>query len=177
MIYTITGNGKGKTTAALGLAIRAFGHNKKVLFISFCKGNKKGYFGELEFFWNELRRKCKDYIQVMHFGVYKIISKKNITIKDLSEANKALNFVEYHIKNEHYEIIIMDEIFNAINLGLIDLDYFIKVISKKNEETILVLTGRDAPQQIIDLSDVVSEIKCIKHHYANGVKAIKGFDY
>ena len=166
MIQVYTGNGKGKTTAALGLALRAAGAGKKVYIAQFVKG----------MFYSELKsiRKIKN-IKLEQFGRTCFI-KKRPTKRDLELAVCGLEAVKKALKKD-YGLIILDEINIALKLGLLDLNEVLKIIKKCPVKIELVLTGRGAPAEIIKIADLVSEIKEIKHYFNKGVKARKGIEH
>ena len=168
LILIYTGNGKGKTTAALGLALRSLRDNKKVILVQFIKSqNGSGEMG-LKKFLPQLSIRC--------FGNGFVNQKlRNKEINKLKGQNKkALNFIEKIIKK--YNIIILDEIFVAYNLKLIKLSEIINII-KLNKNKILVLTGRGCPKSLYKFADLITEMKEIKHPYKKGILAIKGVDY
>jgi len=176
LILIYTGNGKGKTTAALGLALRSLRDNKKVILVQFIKSqNGSGEMG-LKKFLPQLSIRC--------FGNGFVNQKlRNKEIKKLKGQNKkALNFIEKIIKK--YNIIILDEIFVAYNLKLIKLSEIINIIKLMNkyvalcgEQRVLVLTGRGCPKSLYKFADLITEMKEIKHPYKKGILAIKGVDY
>jgi len=167
MIQVYTGKGKGKTTAALGLCLRAAGAGLNVYLCQFIKGR----------FYNELRalKKFKN-IKVEQFGSGCFI-KKAPTSSDIALAQKGLDKVKKIIAQNKYDLIILDEINVALDLRLLDLAEVIKVIKPAPKEKELVLTGRNAPGGIIKIADLVSEVKEVKHYYKRGVRARKGIEF
>ncbi|NQV00596.1 MAG: cob(I)yrinic acid a,c-diamide adenosyltransferase [Parcubacteria group bacterium] len=168
MIHIYTGNGKGKTTAALGLGLRAAGAGKKVLLVQFLKDGKS----------SEIRliRKFKNF-DVKVFGKKGFLNKNKLTKKDFNLARQGFNFVRKAVKSKKYGLIILDEINLINNFGLIetkDILNFIKEVPSKIE---LVLTGRYASKKIIQLADLVTEMKEIKHYYKKNIKARKGIEF
>lgn len=181
MIYIFTGNGKGKTTAAIGTAIRALGNNEKVLFIQFMKD--KSITSE-----TKILEKLEN-ITVKSFGrrgfyLPKEEIEKNPYLKkygvrpfediDKNLAYKGLEFTEGNLNN--FDLIVLDEICIAIYFGLIKKEDVIKLL-KENPEKDFILTGRNCPQDLIDIADLVTEMREIKHPYQKGIKAKKGLDY
>lgn len=173
MILIFTGNGKGKTTSALGAAIRAAGWGKRTAIIFFDKGGK--YYGE-----QNILGKLKK-IDIFRFGLPRFDEKKKTfrfknTAADKAEAEKALYKVSELLKKKYF-LIVCDEIINCLNLKLIgraDVEVMMKASPKT---THLILTGRNAPKWMIEKADLVSEIKETKHYFKNGTKAVKGLDF
>lgn len=167
MIQVYTGCGKGKTTAALGLALRAAGAGLKVFIGQFIKG---GYYSELA-----ALRKIKN-IKIEQFGKGCFIRKKP-NKKDVELAREALRKVKKIISKGIYDAIILDEINNALGLGLLELKDVIGLIKDTPRKTELILTGRYAHPDILKLADLVSEIKEVKHYFSKGMKARRGIEY
>jgi len=173
MILIFTGNGKGKTTSALGATIRAAGWGKTTAVIFFDKGGK--YYGE-----KNILGKLKK-IDVFRFGLPRFDEKKKTfrfknTAADKKEAEKALYKVKTLLKKKYF-LIVCDEIINCLNLkliGRVDVEAMMKARSKT---THLILTGRNAPKWMVEKADLVSEIREVKHYFKKGKKAIKGLDY
>lgn len=170
LIIVNTGNGKGKTTAALGLAIRAWGQGLKVLILQFIKGSWK--YGELAAI-----RKMDDNIVIMPLG-------EGFTNKNLEEKEKhkfvaieALTTAEKEVKSKKWDMIILDEINYALKYDLLELNSVLKLLDEKDSSLHLVLTGRDAKEEIISRADMVTEMKELKHHYKNGIKAQRGIEF
>ncbi|MCX7756796.1 MAG: cob(I)yrinic acid a,c-diamide adenosyltransferase [candidate division WOR-3 bacterium] len=169
MIQVYTGNGKGKTTAAIGQAIRALGHGYKVLMIQFMKGDPN--YGEVKFL-----KKLKNF-KLVQSGLPTFVKKGHPSDEDRKLAQAGISLAEKSIACKKYQMIILDEINVAIDYGLIDLKTVLKLIKECPKETELILTGRYAPQELIDLADLVSEVKEIKHPYQKGIVSRKGIDY
>ena len=160
-IQVYTGNGKGKTTASLGLAMRALGRCWKVLIIMFTKGGED--YGELNSFRN-LSPEIAENLTIVQAGLERIVYKSNQSPEDLTEINKGWELTKKAIKNDEYNLIILDEANIAIDLGFIDLNEVLDVLKNKPEEMEIVLTGRNARQEIIDIAHLVSEITPIKNY-------------
>jgi len=174
MIHVYTGNGKGKTTASLGLALRAIGHGFNVCVVQFMKGGR--YFGELAAAENLL----KNNIQFAQFGQacpYAERIKKG-TMKcgrcrscfmtyeeEIEQAKKALDYAKKILQSKKYDVVILDEINLAMSRGHIPVDDVLKLIMTKHPGTELILTGRNAPSEIIAAADYVTEMKEIKHPF------------
>ncbi|MCD6276023.1 MAG: cob(I)yrinic acid a,c-diamide adenosyltransferase [Thermoplasmata archaeon] len=166
-IHVYTGNGKGKTTAAFGLAMRAAGRGKKVCIIQFMKPDK-GYGEQVS------ARKLG--IEVHAFGSNRFVNKNNPAREDIERAKKALNFAKEKLR-ENYDLIILDEINVALDFNLISLEDVLSLISMLPERTELVLTGRYAKEEIIERADLVTEMREVKHYYRKGVMAREGIEY
>lgn len=167
-IHIYTGNGKGKTTAAFGLALRAAGAGKNVYIAQFVKGKT----------YSEIKalRKYLPQITVEQFGRGCFIINEP-TKEDIDAAQKGLQIVKNNLQNGLYNLVILDEIFIAVYFKLISIDELRELINQKPEPTEMILTGRHAPQEIMDEADLVTEMKEIKHYYTNGVEAREGIEY
>ncbi|MCM8800837.1 MAG: cob(I)yrinic acid a,c-diamide adenosyltransferase [Candidatus Omnitrophica bacterium] len=167
MIQVYTGNGKGKTSAAIGIAIRAVGAGLKVYIAQFCK---KGLYSELK-----ALKKLKG-IKIEQFGRSGFIKKKPKK-KDWILVQHGLQRIKEVIAKKSYDMIILDEINIALHLGLLKVSDLIDTIKLASKDTEIILTGRYAPSKIIEIADLVSKIEELKHYYKKGVKARKGIDY
>lgn len=165
-IQLYTGNGKGKTTAAIGLAVRAAGAGKRTYIAQFVKGM---HYSELE----SLKRFSE--IEIHQFGLDCFIVNEP-TQKDIDAARHGLNAVSAIISKKQYDIIILDEICIALHYNLFSLEELLDVLKLKPEETEIVMTGRYATQQLIDNADLVTEMKEVKHYYNCGIEARKGIE-
>ena len=168
MLQIYTGNGKGKTTAALGLGLRAVGAGKKVLLIQFLKDGKSSEIGAIE--------KLKNF-DVKAFGRKGFTSKDNLVEKDFNLAMQGFNFARKAIESKKYDLIILDEINIANYFGLIKTEDLIDLIKKTSSKMELILTGRNASKKIIQAADLVTEMKEIKHYYKKNIKARKGIEF
>lgn len=173
-IQVYTGNGKGKTTASLGLAMRALGRCWKVLIIMFTKGGND--YGELNSFRN-LSPEISQNLTVMQAGLDRIVYSDNKTESDVEEIQKGWELAKKAIQNDEYNLVILDEANIAIDLGLIDIDDVVEVLKNKPEEMEIVLTGRNAHPKLIEIAHLVSEISPIKHYWDTGISARKGIEY
>ena len=173
-IQVYTGNGKGKTTASLGLAMRALGRCWKVLIIMFTKGGDD--YGELNSFRN-LSPEISKNLTIVQAGLDRIIYENNKNADDEAEIKKGWELAKKAIKNDEYNLVILDEANIAIDLGLIDINEVIEVLKNKPDEMEIVLTGRNADPRIIELAHLVSEIKPVKHYWDTGIAARKGIEY
>ena len=173
-IQVYTGNGKGKTTASLGLAMRALGRCWKVLIIMFTKGGDN--YGELYSFRN-LSPEIAENLTIIQAGLDRIVYADNKSEEDAKAIQKGWEFAKKAIKNDEYNLIILDEANIAIDLGFIDLNEMVEVLKNKPEDMEIVLTGRNAKEEIIDIAHLVSEIQPRKHYWDTGVEARKGIEY
>jgi len=164
-----TGDGKGKTTAAFGLALRALGHGYRVLVIQFMKGSSR--YGELKSA-SRLRG-----LRIVRFGKKSHVKKGAATRKDLDEASKAVRSAREALRGGRFDIVILDEVNVAVDYGLVPVGDVLELIRNKNPKVELVLTGRYAHPSLIEAADLVSEMREIKHYYRQGVKARRGIEY
>jgi len=169
LIQVYTGNGKGKTTAALGLALRAVGHELKVLFIQFMKGNIN--YGELE-----SSKKLSPYLTMIQSGRETFVSKTDPDPVDRRLAQDGFDLAKRAIAGEAYDIIILDEIIVAVDYGLIPLSDLLRLLDTKPDGVELILTGRNAGPEIVEKADLVTEMVEQKHYYRNGVSAREGIE-
>ena len=173
LTIVFTGDGKGKTTACLGMALRASGHNKKVLIVQFIK-NFKDY-GELKF----VKKFPQANIEIKSFGqgYVGIRGDKKPKAVHIKAAKNALEFAKKRIKSKKYFMVILDEINVALSLKLLKVEEIIRLIRTKPKNLHLVLTGRNAPKKIIQLADLVTEMKEIKHPFKKGILAQEGIEF
>jgi cob(I)alamin adenosyltransferase len=172
LIIVYTGKGKGKTTAALGMALRAIGHNYKICMIQFIKGS--WHYGEM----SSSKKLEPDFeLTAVGKGFVGILDDK--TPKEVHQkiAKEAIEIAKEKIISEKYNIIILDEINYAVNLGLVELADVLNLIKNKPQGVTLVLTGNHVKQEIIDAADLVTEMKEIKHPFQRGIRAKKGIDF
>ena len=187
MIQIYIGDGKGKTTAALGLAMRSAGHGFKVRIIQFLKGST--YIGELD-------SAARLGIEVFQFGrtcahaaVIKTgfmtcqecgecwVGPENITELDIKKMRIAWDLALETITQGHHDLLILDEIFHAVNLKLVSLDELMRFLRQAPASIEIVMTGRQAATEVIEMADLVTEMKMIKHPYSQGCKARRGIEY
>ena len=170
LVIIHTGAGKGKTTAAFGLALRALGQGFRVLVLQFMKG--RANIGEIKALSHiDLPLEIRQYGRAVFFksracepiDIY-------LTAKGLAEFCEAM-------ANGRYDLIILDEIIVAVDFGLLDLEDVKKAIAQKPSELHLILTGRNAPTDLIEIADLVTEMQEIKHPYNQGINAQKGIEY
>ena len=170
LVQVYTGNGKGKTTAAFGLAIRAVGHGFRVYIIQFMKGRDDC--GELEGL-KRLRPEC----QLEHFGGQGWVHKGEHQEEHIREARKGFLRAQEIILSGEWDIVILDEILNALWFELIPDSEVLELLSKKPSHVELVLTGRNASQSLIEKADLVTEMVLKKHPFEQGIMARIGIEY
>ena len=169
LIQVFTGNGKGKTSAALGSTLRAAGHNLKVFVVFFMKGKYPyGEFSSLPKLPN---------VEVASFGLRCLIDPNNINPEEIEQAELALKTARQAMLSRKYDMVVLDEVNVAVYFKLIQLDDVIKLIEEKPPGLDLILTGRYAETAVIERADLVTEMVKVKHPYDKGVKARKGIEY
>ncbi|MFW9777959.1 MAG: cob(I)yrinic acid a,c-diamide adenosyltransferase [Candidatus Heimdallarchaeota archaeon] len=167
--HVVTGDGKGKTTSALGMALRAAGHGFKVLIIQWLK---KGWnYGELR------ALTAIPQITLVQYGRPEFIDRKNPKEIDITEAQAALIRARTAVEKEDWDVLILDEINVALDFGLISKTEVIKLIKQKPKKLEIILTGRNAPRSIVALADYHTEIQSHKHPYQREVLARRGVEY
>ena len=169
LIHIYCGDGKGKTTAAMGLAIRAAGREKKVFITQFLKSGKSGELVSLD--------KLKDYVT---FLPGKPVNKFIWNMKEKKDAKKEhtsrfREIVEIIKKNE-YDLLILDEIIATINNGFIELEEVVNFLKNKPDTLEVVMTGRDPKEELIEIANYVTEMKCIKHPFREGIPSRIGIE-
>ncbi len=172
LVHIYTGDGKGKTTAAIGLGVRACGDTMKVLMVQFLKSRDTC---EL----HSLKKLEPEFTVIRGFSCNKFV--RNMTEEEKEAARKEADEIFQNVKNlilqNNYDLVIMDEIIGVLNNGFISEDDIIAMINDKPQETELVLTGRNAGKRLIEAADYVSEIKAVKHPYQKGISARKGIEF
>ncbi len=169
MIHIYTGDGKGKTSCAIGLLARATGQGKKCYLLQFMKG--KYPYGEIK----SLKKLGK--ITIKQFGKLGFFKKGEQKKDDIIKAQKALKQAKTVVSSETYDLVVLDEILIAEFMGLIGIEDIIDIIKNKPSKTELVLTGRKANKKIFRLADYITEFKKIKHPFDKGVLARKGIEF
>jgi len=168
-IHVYTGDGEGKTLTAFGLALRAIGHGYKVIIVQFMKGRKD--VGEYK-----VKDRLQPEYEIYQFGREDFIDLDNPQPIDYELARKGLEFAEEALKRRP-RVLVLDEINLAAAIGLVGVEDVLKLLEKVPEETVVVLTGRRAPKEFIEMADLVTEMKEIKHPHKRGVEARKGIEY
>jgi cob(I)alamin adenosyltransferase len=172
LVIVYTGSGKGKTTAAIGMAVRAAGYGKKVIIIQFIKGTWKT--GE----WKSLKKLHPEIeIRPTGKGFVGIIDDNKPFKEHLEAAQKALQASKKAVKSGKYQLVILDEINYALKVNLVRVKDVLDLIENKPAKVHLVLTGNHASPKIIQKADLVTEMKEVKHPFHKGIKAQRGIDY
>ncbi|OPZ94046.1 MAG: Cob(I)yrinic acid a,c-diamide adenosyltransferase [Firmicutes bacterium ADurb.Bin419] len=172
LIQVYTGEGKGKTTAAIGQGIRAYGRGKTVYMVQFLKSSETGELLTL--------KNLEPDFKVFRFEKKRgfIWSLGEAEIEELkAEISRAFDFVKETFKAGACEVLILDEIMAVISNRLVKIDDVLDIIKNKPENIELILTGRDVPTEIIEAADYVSQIGCIKHPFEKGIAAREGIEY
>jgi cob(I)alamin adenosyltransferase len=167
-VQVLTGNGKGKTTAALGCGLRAAGHGFRVLMIQFMKGRR---YGELD------AVKHVPGFDTVQFGRDTFVEKGNPSTEDIELARKGFEKAREALGSGQYDMIILDELNVAVDYGLISLDDVLRLIEQRPPHVELILTGRYAHEKIKAAAQTVTEMVEVKHHFVVGVQAREGIEY
>ena len=169
LVEVFTGEGKGKTSAALGVVLRALGHDFRVCVIHFMKGNFP--YGE-----QKVLAQLPN-VTLSVFGRTSFVDPNNPTEEDKKEANRALETGREAMLSGKYDLVVLDEVNVASAWGLVGVDEVVRLIQDKPEDVELILTGRYADKRLVELADLVTEMLAIKHPFDKGVKARAGLDY
>lgn len=172
LIIIYYGNGKGKTTAALGVALRALGYNHSVCMIQFIKGEWD--YGEL---YSSNKLKPNFELIVTGKGFIGIIDDDHLIEEHIQSSKNALKIAKEKISSNKYNIIILDEINYALKLNLITENEVIDLLDSKPKELNIIMTGNYLSDKILEIADIVTEMKEVKHPYKKGIKAKKGIDF
>ncbi|MGD2179188.1 MAG: cob(I)yrinic acid a,c-diamide adenosyltransferase [Anaerolineae bacterium] len=166
-VQVYTGDGKGKTTAALGLALRASGHGLHTYIGQFMKGQR---YGELE--------ALRDHplITLEQYGDPRCIHREEVTTEHVAQAHQGLEQARKAMLSGDYDLIVLDEVNISIWFGLLETEDVLALLDQKPEHVEVVLTGRRAPQALIDRADLVTEMREVKHYYQQGAKARAGIE-
>ena len=166
-VQVYTGDGKGKTTAAMGQAVRALGHGHKVLIIQFLKGRSSGELGVLE---------KMDNVTIERFGSSRFVC-GNPTSEDTALAEKGFKKAREEVLSGHYDLVILDEINILVDYKMLDVNRVVELIKERPKGVELILTGRNVHPQVVEAADLVSEIRAVKHYYKDGIGARPGVEY
>jgi len=172
LVLVVTGDGKGKTTSCLGIAVRAVGYGMKVLMIQFIKGSL--HYGELE---GAKRLSPEFELLPMGKGFVGIRGDSLPMEEHAAAAREALALARDRMRSGAYDIVILDEVNVAVRLGLLDVKEVLSLIAEKPANVHLVLSGRNAHEEVIRAAHLVSEVRSVKHPYDQGIEAEKGIDY
>ncbi len=172
IVQVFTGNNKGKTTTSLGIALRAVGNGMKVLMVQFIKGPWKS--GE-----DEAAKRLAPDFEIIKGGKGFVGILGDSLPRNIHEeaARKTLETAREAVFSGKYDLVILDEVNVALQLGLIPAEEIIRLIEERPIKVGLVLTGRNAPKEIIELADIVTEMNEVKHYYNEGKPARKGFEF
>lgn len=169
LVQVYTGEGKGKTTAALGLALRAAGHGLKVVIVQFMKTPRYGEHRALQYLAPQ--------VVVKAFGRPGFIHRGGAQPEDFEQAHKALSFARETMLKGEADVLILDEINNALHFGLLKEEEVLNFLKERPPKIEVVLTGRNAPLSIIEVADLVTEMRSIKHPYQKGIAARQGIEF
>ena len=167
-VQVYTGDGKGKTTAAIGLAVRAAGHNRRTYIGQFMKGQAYGELTALQHF---------PQVTVEQYGDPRCIRKEEVTEKHVADAASGLERARKAMLSGEYDLVVLDEVNVALWFGLLTEEAVLRFIDERPPELELVLTGRRAPNTILDRADLITEMLEVKHYYADGLLARKGIEF
>jgi len=168
LVMVFTGNGKGKTTAAVGQAVRALGHGYRVYMIHFMKGRDYGEFLALEKMPN---------LTLVRAGRDCFVSREDPDPVDVDLARDGFARAGAAIRSREHDLVVLDEINVAVDFGLIEEDELFDLLRDKPDGVTVVLTGRGASQELVKRADMVSEVLAIKHHYEQGADCERGIEY
>jgi cob(I)alamin adenosyltransferase len=169
LVMVNTGPGKGKTTAALGVALRAIGHNHRVKMIQFMKGDP--FFGEL------LVRERLPELEIEQYGLDRFVDPKAPEPEQVLRAQAGFDAASRAIMSGDYHVVILDEANVAMSFGLISTDAVVALLRERPKHVEVILTGRDAPQAIVDAADYVNQITDLKHPYQKNIPARVGIEF
>ena len=171
MVHVYTGDGKGKTTAALGLALRGLGWGLRVMMVQFIKGYKN--IGEIKF--------AEEYPGGFAVRQFAVDLKRGIDERKVlarkRQAEEAMRFAEDVVKSGEFDLVILDELAVAVHYGLIELDRVLGLVREKPGGVELVITGRNAPEELIHAADYATEMRLVRHPYGKEIEARPGVDY
>jgi len=168
LIMVYTGDGKGKTTAAVGQAIRALGHGYRVFMIHFMKGRDYGEFLATDKMQN---------LTLVRAGRDDFVSRDNPDPIDVELAENGFAQAEKAVMSGEYNLVVLDEVNVALDYGLIEESRLLELLKNKPQHVAVVLTGRNASPELVKVADTVSEVLAIKHHYDTGADCCKGIEY
>jgi len=169
LVQVFTGNGKGKTTAALGTILRAAGHGLRIFIVFFMKGDYD--YGE----FSTLSR--LPHVDMASFGFRHLTDPANIKPEEVEQARLALSAAREAVLGGNYDLVVLDEVNVALGFKLIELDEVVKLIKDKPPDVELILTGRYADTRLIEIADLVTEMVKVKHPFDKGIKARRGIEY
>ncbi|MCI0527914.1 MAG: cob(I)yrinic acid a,c-diamide adenosyltransferase [Nitrospira sp.] len=168
LVIVHTGHGKGKTTAALGVVTRAWGNGMRVVMLQFIKHTTAR--------WGEVKALEKMGIEIIPLGSGFTWKSKDLE-KDKALARQGWNICKEKIQSGQYDIVVLDELTYTLTYGWLPMDEVLEVLKNRPEGLHVIITGRDAPQELIDFADLVTEMRKIKHPYDQGIRAQLGIEY
>jgi cob(I)alamin adenosyltransferase len=168
LVLVNTGNGKGKTTAALGLLLRAWGRGMRVVMLQFIKAKTAN--------WGEIRGAKKMGVEIIPLGDGFTWTSKDIE-HDRALAQEAWRQCRERIESGNYDIVIMDEMTYCFSFGWLELDEVLEVLRNRAPDMHIIITGRDAPEALVEYADLVTEMREVKHPYQLGIKAQAGIEF
>ena len=166
-VQVYTGDGKGKTTAALGLALRASGHGMRTYIGQFMKGQ---HYGELDAFRDSLL------VTIEQYGDVRCIRREEVTPEHIAQAQQGLERVRQAMLSDRYDIIVLDEVNVTIWFGLLTVEEVMALLDQQPAHVEVILTGRRAPPELIERADLVTEMREVKHYYQQEVPARTGIE-
>lgn len=166
-VQVYTGDGKGKTSAALGLALRASGHGMRTYIGQFMKGQ---HYGELE--------ALRDHplITIEQYGDVRCIHREEVTSEHVEQAHRGLERAREAMLSDQYDLLVLDEVNVAIWFGLLAVEEVLAFLDQRPNHVEVILTGRRAPRELIERADLVTEMQAVKHYYQQGVVARRGIE-
>ena len=173
LVQIYTGDGKGKTTAAIGLTVRALGQDCKIFFAQFLKSGDTGekrildHFSENIIFYRPIVRN-KGFI-------WKMTDRQVLEIRE--DIIEAWDYVREQISSGEYDVVVLDEILGVLSYGFIDINHLVRCIKERPDHVEIVMTGRDAPDKLLEIANYVSEIKAVKHPFQEGIQARRGIEF
>ena len=170
LVMVYTGDGKGKTTAALGLVLRAVGHGFRAKIIQFMKGDES--YGEVQ-----AVRSYLPGVELEQHGLPTFVDPNSPAREDLELSARGMEAARAAVESGEYDLVVLDEINVAVSFGLVPEGAVLDLLEKRPTWVDLVLTGRGATRRVMEAADMVSEVKEIKHHYQAGVEARAGIEY
>ena len=169
LVMVYTGNGKGKTTAALGLGLRAIGAGQRVLLVQFMKGDPS---------YSELKGiALLPGFEVVQTGLHHWVTKEHVSLLDRAEAQRGMDIARSAFAEERHELVILDELNCAIDYGLVPEADVLELLSQRPQFMSVCITGRGAPASLLEAADMVSEVIEVKHHFRQGIPAQKGIEF
>jgi len=169
LVQVYTGDGKGKTTAALGQALRALGRGLRVYMAQFIKGQESGE--------HLAAQRLTPGLTITQLGTGEFIIDRKPTTEELALAEAGWSEICRVVGDGSCDVVILDEISHAVKVGLISVERVLELVNKRPKHVEIILTGRDMPVELIAAADLVTEMRCIKHPYQQGVKVRKGIEY